>query len=99
MVSMKDVDPHEIAEIYDNSHLQQACFDVIRLTRRYEFTQDDTYLEQIHEAAMRGYELLPFDSLVIEGKETDSPTEVMYVVAIHMKELDLVDFGEYQPKE
>ena len=58
-------------------------------------TQDEKFLIDGLELATSVYEKCPFDEVELDGELTDSPSDVMLVICLHLSELGVIpDYEE-----
>lgn len=89
------VQPHEanidkITQFYDSAQTQSDAVHFIGHLRNYDNTQDGKFLVDAFETAVSVYEKCPFDEVELDGKITDSPSDVMLVVCLHLSELGVI---------
>jgi len=94
---LRDVDAETLMLTYHNPKLQGAVVEWVTCVRGYDRSQRDHWLESAVQIATETVAKLPFDTVMLEGEDTDSPSEVMAVVAHELRDAGLI--SGYDPPE
>ena len=89
------VQPHEanidkITQFYDSAQTQSDAVHFIGHLRNFDKTENEKFLIDAFEVALSVYEKCPFDEVKLDGKITESPSDVMLVVCLHLSELGVI---------
>ena len=89
------VQPHEanltkVTEFYDSAQIQSDAVHFIGHLRNFDKTENEKFLTDAFEVALSVYEKCPFNEVELDGKITDSPSDVMLVVCLHLSELGVI---------
>ena len=86
---MKIIDAplEEILSAYDDPNLQQAAVEFIGLLRTFDKTEQDKYIYQMDDVAIRVSERIPYDEVKFNDNWTDEPSFVLMVTAMKMIDL------------
>ena len=89
------VQPHEanlnkVTEFYDSAQTQSDAIHFIGHLRNFDKTENEKFLTDAFAVALSVYEKCPFDEVELDGKITDSPSDVMLVVCLHLSELGVI---------
>jgi hypothetical protein len=86
-----DIDPADLVSFYYNPNTISNSVHFIGHIRNYNNTKDRDYLYKAHDIALAMHQKCPFDQVEIEdGKISESPSEVMYVLCVHLAELGMM---------
>lgn len=86
-----EVPPEDLVSFYYSPNTIRDAVHFLGHIRNYERTKENDYLYSAHDIAMSSYDRCPFDEVMIEdGLVTDSPSEVMLMVCLHLKELGMM---------
>ena len=86
---MKIIDAplEEILSAYDDPNLQQAAVEFIGLLRTFDKTEQDKYIYQMDDVAIRVSQRIPYDEVKFNDNWTDEPSFVLMVTAMKMIDL------------
>ena len=86
-----EANPEDLVSFYHSPNTIRDAVHFVGHIRNYDRTNEDDYLHKAHDVAMMSYNRCPFDEVMIEdGLITDSPSEVMFMVCLHLKELGMM---------
>lgn len=86
-----DIDPAELVSFYYNPNTISDAVHFIGHIRNYANTEDRDYLYKAHDIALSTHQGCPFDQVEVEGgRISDSPSEVMFVLCLHLSELGMM---------
>lgn len=91
-----DIDPKTLANLYQDGNLQEGVVQWVGALRAFDKTQQESWLETAVEMSSAIVDMLPFDTVIIDGAESDSPSEIMAVIAYDMVKMGLIP--EYHDK-
>ena len=89
-MKISDLSIEEIKKCYDDPNLQGAAAQFIGLVRKFDRTEDDKYLEDMTEVALKTVPTLPFDEVNMDGEWSNNPNTVMLVIGSHMIEFGIL---------
>ena len=91
MVQPHEADLNEVTHFYDSAQTQSDAIHFIN----FDKTQDEKFLIDGLELAMSVYDKCPFDEVELDGQLTDSPSDVMLIICLHLSELGVIpDYEE-----
>ena len=95
MVQPHEADINEVTRFYDSAQTQSDAIHFIGHLRNFDKTQDEKFLIDGLEVAMSVYDKCPFDEVELDGQLTDSPSDVMLIICLHLSELGVIpDYEE-----
>ena len=87
MVQPHEADLNVVTHFYDSAQTQSDAIHFIG--------QDEKFLIDGLELAMSVYDKCPFDEVELDGQLTDSPSDVMLIICLHLSELGVIpDYEE-----
>lgn len=90
MVQPHEANLTELTEFYDSAQTQSDAVHFIGHLRNFDKTENEKFLTDAFEVALSVYEKCPFDEVELDGKITDSPSDVMLAVCLHLSELGVI---------
>ena len=83
-MKISDLTVKQIQDCYDDPNLQEATAQFIGLMKKFDRTEDEKYLDDLTEVAIRTVAKLPFDEVNMDGEWSRNPNTVMMIIGSHM---------------
>jgi hypothetical protein len=87
---LEDMDPKHLTKIYSNPGIQSRVIEWIAYVRGYKQHEKEFWAESAVRVAKETMEHLPFNQARIEEEITDSPSDIMSVIAYDMIKLGII---------
>ena len=95
MVQPQEANVDDVAEFYDNPQTQANAVHFIGKLKNFHKSEDEKFLMEAFEIALAMQEKAPFDEVILDGKITDSPSDIALVICLHLSELGFIpDYEE-----
>ena len=95
MVQPHEADIKKVTFFYDSAQTQSDAIHFIGHLRNFDKTQLEKFFIDGLELAIAVYDKCPFDEVELDGEITDSPSDVMFVICLHLSELGVIpDYEE-----
>ena len=86
-MKINDAPLEDILSAYDDPNLQQAAVEFVGLLRTFDKTEQDKYIYQMDDVAIRVSERIPYDEVKFNDNWTNEPSFVLMVTVMKMIDL------------
>ena len=86
-MKINDAPLEDILSAYDDPNLQQAAVEFVGLLRTFDKTEQDKYIYQMDDVAIRVSERIPCDEVKFNDNWTNEPSFVLMVTVMKMIDL------------